>query len=90
MQPMIPNAPTDEQEQYEYVRNPETEQPENAYLDLEASSPQPDSLYQEVTNPDNLKKSDMNHPQNLKSSITESECQAPGPQDSEPTYDTAM
>ena len=90
LQPMIPNAPPDNQEEYEYVRNSETETSEKPYMNLDASSRQPDLVYQEVTNPENLKEPDMYPDKDLKSSIADSKCRALGPQNSEPTYDTAM
>ena len=89
---VLPNFPPDHEE-YEYVRNQEnggTSVDEKLYMDLDGSSRQPDSVYQEVTNPENLKQQDLYLALDLKSSITDSEYQALGPQDSEPTYDTAI
>ena len=88
---VLPNFSPNDHEKYEHVRNSETISiNEKPYMDLDPSSRQPDSEFQEVTNPENLKQPDMYLALDLKSSITDSEYQALGPRDSEPIYDTAM
>ena len=87
--------PSTDQPEMEYddcinTMDSEVSADERKYMDLDLSSRQPDSVYQEVNNPDNLKQPDMYHALDLKSRSTDSEYQALGPQNSEPTYDTEI
>ena len=59
LQPTIPHSLSDGHGEYEYVHYPDASlTDEKPYMDLDASSRQPTSVYQEMTNPKNLKLSD--------------------------------
>ena len=56
---VISNSPLDENHEYQYIRDQNTVlKDEKPYMVLDASSRQPNSVYQKVTNPKSLKQSD--------------------------------
>ena len=90
---MIPHPPSENSDEYEYVHDPDAVlTDEEPYMDLDASSRQPESVYQEVTNPDKLKDSDtyLTLDPNSRSAETEYQALDTRGQDSDPTYATAI
>ena len=93
LEPIVPRPPSDNHGGYEYVHDPDAVLiDEKPYLDLDASAQQPTSVYQEVTNPENLDQLDAYLALDPNSRSAESEYQAIDPQgqDAGPTYDTAI
>ena len=86
LEPMISHLPSDE---YECVHNPNA-----PYMELDVSSQQPASVYQEVTNPENLKHSDTYLALDPKSRSAETEYQAIDPrgrnEGATPAYATSI
>ena len=93
LEPIVPRPPSDNHGEYEYVHDPDAVLiDEKPYMDLDASSQQPTSVYQEVTNPENLEQLDAYLALDPNSRSAESEYQAIDPlgQDAAPIYDTAI
>ena len=78
LEPMISRPPSDE---YDCVHNPNAQ-----YMDLDTSSQQPASVYQDVTNPEDLKHSDTYLVLDPKSRSAETEYQALDPRGHASTY----
>ena len=82
LEPNILNSLPDDNDEYQYISDPETTlADEKPYMDLDASSRHPNSVYQELTKPEHLKQRDTYLALNPKSRSTETEYQSIDPRE---------